>query len=165
MRWRSCIPILLLVGSSVSAQGVSPVIIDPAPPISVGVSYEAQATGAGGPLASNRNFPNFIGFLSNPLQNIDPRSLTQVVRSSAAPGYPPPPPSPDLDAQIYGPAISLALTDRLSVGLNQGGYAVAHIDRNDRRGPIRDRLRATVELSSAEPAKDSSTSAATLSTP
>ena len=29
-------------------------------------------------LTGNRNFSNFIGFLSNPLQNIDPRAVTQV---------------------------------------------------------------------------------------
>src|SRR5437764_1327419 len=74
-------------------------------------------------LASNRSFPNFIGFLSNPLQNIDPRSLTQVVPIFGSSWVSTTPALPDLNAQIYGPAVSLALTDRLCVGVNQGGLA------------------------------------------
>src|SRR5437016_698770 len=36
------------------------------------------AARSGGFLAGNRSFPNFIGFLSNPTQAIDPRALTQI---------------------------------------------------------------------------------------
>lgn len=78
--------------------------------------------------------------MSNPLQNIDPRSLTQVVplftsawiRNSGA--------LPDLDGQSYGPQFSLAITDRFSVGLNQGGLAFVHIDRVDARRPLINRI-------------------------
>jgi hypothetical protein len=45
--------------------------------------------------------------------------------------------------QLYGPALTVALSDRLAVGLNQGGYAVAHFSRN----PIdRERLERTDPL-------------------
>src|SRR5262245_6125267 len=33
---------------------------------------------SGGFLSSDRGFPNFIGWMSNPVRNIDPRSLTQL---------------------------------------------------------------------------------------
>ena len=29
-------------------------------------------------LTGNQNFPNFIGFLSNPIQSIDPRAVTEI---------------------------------------------------------------------------------------
>src|SRR5205085_2527276 len=136
--------------SQVSAQVAGPVVTDPplvfAPVASSGSGpapdwADAQSTGGREMLASNRNFPNFIGFLSNPLQNIDPRSLTQVVPIFASAWVSGGRALPDFDAQVYGPGLSLALTDRFSVGLNQGGLAFAHIDRNDRRGPLRGRLR------------------------
>jgi hypothetical protein len=45
---------------------------------------------------------------------------------------------PAANAQVYGPAINLALTDRLSIGMNQGGYAAIHVDGadRDRRRPL-----------------------------
>jgi hypothetical protein len=76
------------------------------------------------PLQSNRNFPDFIGFMTNPLQAIDPRSLTQIQPLFLSSWWNPSGSLPGGNAQVYGPAISLALTDRFSVGLNQGGYAV-----------------------------------------
>src|SRR5262249_30979460 len=70
-----------------------------------------------------------IGFLSNPLQNIDPRSLTQIWPMFGSSWVTTSPRLPAADFQLYGAGLNLALTDRLSIGLNQGGYAVAHIDR------------------------------------
>jgi hypothetical protein len=84
-----------------------------------------------GPLRSNRNFSNFIGFMSNPLENIDPRSLTQVWPIFLGSWVETPQALPNANAQIYGAGLNLALTDRLSVGLNQGGYAAIHIDRGN----------------------------------
>ena len=98
----------------------------------VPLSFVASGTESSAASGSNRNFPNFIGFISNPLQSIDPRSLTQVVPLFGATSVSAIPALPKADFQIVGPAISLALTERFSVGLNQGGYAFARFNRNDR---------------------------------
>jgi hypothetical protein len=92
--------------------------------------------GPGGGVSGNRNFPNFIGFLSNPLQNIDPRAVTEIYPIFASAWVSPAGPLPSSDFQIYAPGLTLALSERLAVGLNQGGYAAIHISRNDlERGP------------------------------
>lgn len=132
MRRSACVVALLLLVGRASAQEVFPFPSTPACP--------APADAERPFLQSNRNFPNFIGFMSNPLQNIDPRSLTQVVPLFIGAKVTTGPIFPDLDAVTFGPAMSFALTDRLSVGLNQGGYAFADISRADRRGPLRDRI-------------------------
>ncbi len=90
----------------------------------------APATPAG-PLTGNHNFPGFIGFMSNPLQSIDPRAVTAIYPMFGSAWISSAAPLPDGDFQIYGPAITIALSERLAVGLNQGGYAVAHLSRND----------------------------------
>jgi hypothetical protein len=84
------------------------------------------------PLAGNHNFPNFINWISNPLQNIDPRAVTAIYPIFGSAWVSSPAPLPDGDFQLYGPALTLALSERLAVGLNQGGYAVAHFNRNQR---------------------------------
>jgi hypothetical protein len=45
---------------------------------------------------------------------------------------------PDGDIQLYGAALTVALSDRLAVGLNQGGYADAHFSRNQRGRIVND---------------------------
>lgn len=81
-------------------------------------------------LTGNTNFPCFIGFISNPLQNIDPRAVTEfwpIFGSSWVTS-----PSaflPDGNYQLYGAGLYLALSDRLCVGLNQGGYAAVDFSR------------------------------------
>jgi hypothetical protein len=96
-------------------------------------------------LRGNQNFQNFIGFMSNPTQNIDPRAVTEfwpifdTVHTSAIPAL------PSATAQVYGAGITVALSDRLAFGLNQGGYAQAVFSRDqpglfpDFRGRLRDR--------------------------
>ena len=90
-----------------------------------------------GRFTSNRNFSNFIGFLSNPLQNIDPRSLTHrpifhrpdantipaAQRQHAGVRGGP-------ERGPHGPPV---------LGLNQGGYATADLSTN-RPGLFRDRF-------------------------
>ena len=88
--------------------------------------------GSTGFLTGNTNFPNFIGFMSNPIQSIDPRAVTEIVPmfgSAWVSANDPRLPSGNL--QVYGPGLNVALSERLSVGLNQGGYAVARFS-NDR---------------------------------
>jgi hypothetical protein len=94
---------------------------------------------AGGRLRSNRTFSNFIGFISNPLQSIDPRSLTQICPIFLSSWVSPIPALPSGDGQVYGPAISVALSDRLCVGMNQGGYARLDFNGNE-PGLFRDRF-------------------------
>jgi hypothetical protein len=91
---------------------------------------EAVAGSQGGPLAGNHNYANFIGFLSNPLQNVDPRAVTAIYPIFGSAWVSNAAPIPDADGQLYGPALTVALSERLAVGLNQGGYAVLHTNRN-----------------------------------
>jgi hypothetical protein len=80
-------------------------------------------------LESDRGFPGFIGWVSNVIYNIDPRSLSQIMpvylgawtdRFKVLPAG---------NFQVIGPAVSLALTERLSIGLNRGGWAVEDLGR------------------------------------
>jgi len=91
---------------------------------------EAGSEGTpGGFLTGTHSFPRFIGFLSNPIQNIDPRSVTELypIFMSNWPSAFPPLPSGDM--QLYGAGLTVAVTDRLAVGLNQGGYAYGEFDK------------------------------------
>ena len=94
-------------------------------------------------LQSNRNFPDFIGFMTNPLQAIDPRSLTQIWPVFVSSWWDPAGRLPGGNAQVYGAGFNLALTDRLSVGLNQGGAAVINFNPFESRfDRLNDRLNA-----------------------
>lgn len=84
-------------------------------------------------LSGNHHFVHFINWMSNPLQNIDPRAVTAVYPLFGSEWLSSTPPIPNADAQVYGPAMTIALSERFAMGLNQGGYAVAHFSRN----PIR----------------------------
>lgn len=100
----------------------------------VGFSQEAFVVAPSEPqdrpfLGSDRGFTNFIGFLSNPTQAIDPRSLTQMWPIFTSTWTPELGRLPAGDFQVYGAGLNLALTDRLSIGLNKGGYATADFRR------------------------------------
>ena len=147
--WPCVLLLALLPGTPVSGQGVTPFGPLPAPTWTSGdyggpSPWLAPAPDAGeGRFASNRKFPNFIGWMSDPFENIDPRSLTQIQPIFGSFWLNTTQALPDANFQLYGPPISVALTDRLCVGVNQGGYAVIHGDRADPRGPLRDRLART----------------------
>jgi hypothetical protein len=51
-------------------------------------------------------------------------------RESPSPWFSTIPPVHEGDMQVYGPAMTVALSERLAVGLNQGGYADTHLSRN-----------------------------------
>jgi hypothetical protein len=102
---------------------------------------------ARGRLSGNHNFDNFIGFMSNPVFNIDPRAVTELwplfgsTWTSSIPALP--------SANIWipgGAGINVALSERLSFGVNQGGYMVANFSRSqpglfvDHLGHLRNRL-------------------------
>jgi hypothetical protein len=83
-------------------------------------------------LAGNRNFPNFIGFIGNPLQNIDPRAVTEIYPIFASAWTSEAGPVPHANAQLYGAGLTVALGERFAAGLNQGGYADVDLSRRDR---------------------------------
>jgi hypothetical protein len=81
-------------------------------------------------LSGNHDFRNFINWMSNPLQNIDPRAVTAIYPLFMSQWTSAAPPVPSGDFQVYGPAFTVALSDRFAMGLNQGGYAVANFAPN-----------------------------------
>jgi hypothetical protein len=80
----------------------------------------------------NHAFPSFIGFMSNPLQSIDPRAVTAIYPLFGSAWVSNEAPIPNGDVQVYGPGMTLALSDRFALGMNQGGFADAHFSRNPR---------------------------------
>jgi hypothetical protein len=138
---------LLALGSAVRAQEPLPGVPVQAPSVFVpGDPNACPPVLAGGdigeaaprPWSGNHNFPNFIDFISNPLQNIDPRAVTAMYPIFGSAWFSSVPAVPDGDLQLYGPALTLALSDRLAVGLNQGGYASAHLSRDQRSRIVND---------------------------
>ncbi len=93
----------------------------------------AQPWSTRGLLTGNHNFDSFIGFMSNPLQNIDPRAVTEFWPLFISNWVTPYGKLPSGDVQLYGAGVYAALSERLSVGLNQGGYAVTDL-RKVRQG-------------------------------
>jgi hypothetical protein len=140
MKWSCGSLAVLVLGCTALAQEAAPQTAAPENPIlstdvMPGPSHalfpaDSPAGAAGGPLSGNHNFPNFINWLSNPLQNIDPRSMTAIYPLFGSAWFGTIPPVPDGDMQVYGPAITVALSERLAVCLNQGGYADMHLSRN-----------------------------------
>jgi hypothetical protein len=103
----------------------SPVLVEGASPVSTGMFDGSRDSGF---LKGNHDFDRFIGYISNATQNIDPRAQTMlfpIFGAAWASGNSPILPS--ADAQVYGAGLTVALSDRLSVGLSQGGYAVIDI--------------------------------------
>jgi hypothetical protein len=97
-------------------------------------------------LKGNQNFSNFIGFISNPVQSIDPRSSTEIVvlfgsawvtaNDVTLPGGRVIDRGllPSGNMQVYGGGpMAIALSDRLCIGLNDGGYAVARFSSDRER--------------------------------
>jgi hypothetical protein len=110
-----------------------PVVPFPSPG-AAGISPPVQLPGPadswGDRLSGNHNFANFINWMSNPLFNIDPRAMTAVYPLFGSAWVSNTPPIPNNDMQVYGPAITVALSDRFAMGLNQGGYAALHPSHN-----------------------------------
>lgn len=107
---------------------------------------EAATETSSSRLSGNHNFDNFIGYLSNPVRNVDPRAVTAIYPAFG---------SAYIDGtrallggnfQVYGPPITVALSERFAVGLNNGGYAVADLNKGgngffqDRFGHVFNRL-------------------------
>jgi hypothetical protein len=88
--------------------------------------------GPAGPCpVSDHPFGSFVGFMSNPLQNIDPRAVNEIYPIFASAWTSEAGPVPSSDFQLYGAGLTIAPTDRLAIGLNQGGYADVHLSTED----------------------------------
>lgn len=154
MKWRWGFFSFFLLGSPALAQEVreplpppsvpgiperAPVLMDAGEPTFFAAAGPAERPATG--LSGNRNFPNFIGFLSNPLQNIEPRAMTALWPLFLSNWLSTPPPAlPDGNFQLYGAGLYVALSDRFSFGLNQGGGAAADFERDARPRPFLDRF-------------------------
>jgi hypothetical protein len=154
MKWQWSLVMVVLVVSQAHAQDGPPPPSGPAPAGIVSTDLtspsacswgtdEHQAT-SNGFLTGNHNFPNFINFVSNPLQNIDPRAVTAIYPIFGSAWVVGPPALPDGNAQVYGPGFTVALSDRLAVGLNQGGYAVIHLSNDQRNRLVNDPRLASI---------------------
>jgi len=84
---------------------------------------------SGGFLTSDRGFPNFIGWISNPSRSFDPRSLTQIWPLFAYSWTDPFRVIPSGQVAAYPAGINLALTERRYGGLSSGGPVWAHFNR------------------------------------
>lgn len=148
------VSLLALVLLAASAQAQTPPVAPlPAPPevwdIPTTPAYSAPAGTDNGFLTGNHNFPNFINFISNPIQNIDPRAVTALYPIFESAWVSTVPALPNGDIQVYGAALTGALSDRLAVGLNQGGLADANFSRDQAKRIVSDprfkNLRADIQ--------------------
>jgi len=161
MKWHYSLLICILLTSTTLAQGTPPKPVDhssPAP-ITAGIPESAISQtcpalfppacvhdNGNGFLTGNHNFDQFINFMSNPVFSIDPRAVTELwpifgsTWTSTIPALP--------SANIWIPGdvgIYVALSERLSVGVNQGGYMIADFSKGqagqflDRFGRLQDR--------------------------
>src|SRR5438093_9877220 len=110
----------------VDSKGSEPVT---AAPVTVEQGVSSGDDSSGGFLTSDRGFPNFIGFVSNPTRNFDPRSLTQLWPIFTYAWTDPFRVIPSGQLSAYGPGFSAALKERLCIGLSSGGPAWAHFNR------------------------------------
>src|SRR5436305_720977 len=125
MKWQAVLVPLLVLTSTASAQEIPSTAEGPATSFPLAESTRAQTISAdprptvfldapgaqsqNGFLTGNHNFPNFIGFMSDPLQSIDPRAMTDlypIFGSSWVSSFHP---LPSGDFQLYGAGLTLAL--------------------------------------------------------
>jgi hypothetical protein len=133
LKWALALASLASLATSLTAQEPPTALPDNPPatfgdfaPVTAPEASAAPAAQSGGFLTGDRSFPNFIGWVSNPTKGLDPRALTQlwpVFGSAWTSSFGP---LPSGNVQLYGAGISVALSERLEIGLNNGGYAVSH---------------------------------------
>jgi hypothetical protein len=138
MRWQWSLLLPAVFAPAALAQQPQPMTVTPPVPAITDAQGPACSpdlfncpAGAGGDrLSGNHNFVNFINWMSNVEQNIDPRAVTALYPVFANAWVSTNPPIPNGDFQVYGVALTIALSDRFALGLCQGGYAVAEFSRN-----------------------------------
>jgi hypothetical protein len=142
MKWQATVLVLAVLTANGLAQEATPrapTFTDPVLILSgmnaqgPVVDFGAPAEGPRESLSSDLAFPGFIGYISNPAGAIDPRSLTQLFPIFGANWIDATRVLPSGDLEVYGAGLTLALSERLSVGLTQGGYFVGHFN-HERQG-------------------------------
>jgi len=130
LRWLSFLAIL--IASPVYAQEVTATAFNTGLPTrtnyngfdSAPIEDADDSESSGGFLKGDKGFRNFIGYVSNPVFAIDPRSLTQILPIYAYSSVRGLKPLPDGEISMIGPALSIAITERLNIGLTSGGPAL-----------------------------------------
>jgi hypothetical protein len=142
MKWQWSLLALVLVASvgraeeprQDAAAGVTSVLASSDPVSAPPASFDCAGAdrGAGGMLAGNHNFDHFIGFMSNPIFNIDPRAVTELWPLFGSSWISSIPALPSANAWVPGGAgLNVALSERLSFGINQGGYVLINFSKGD----------------------------------
>lgn len=140
MKWQtSCSLLLVVVAAPAMAQETikKPIdskesapayqeIFQPAP----NVNFQSDSGDIRDPLAGDRDFQNFIGFVSNPTLSLDPRALTQIWPVFGDANFTGRRRFEGGTAHSYGAGLSVALSERFVVGLSKGGYAETNFFRN-----------------------------------
>jgi hypothetical protein len=144
MKWQWSLLSTALFGSFALAQGTPEKLNSPKDSNPISLASPDSTLNSGNPilfppeaapetpssrLSGNHNFDNFIGFLSNPIRNVDPRAMTEIYPLYGAAYFNGTPALPGGNFQAFGPGITVALSERLAVGLNDGGYAVADLNK------------------------------------
>jgi hypothetical protein len=141
MRWQWGLLSVLVLATPAFAQDAMPKLINVGEPatlqpgpacidsVPAGPNLFLSGPGSSTFLTGNHNFPNFINWISNPIQNIDPRAVTAIYPIFASAWASSVPALPDGNFQVYGPPMTVALSERLAVGLNQGGFADMHLSQ------------------------------------
>src|SRR5262249_13185990 len=127
-KWRWSALVLILLASRASSQDVAPRIFVQGIPVfappqtsTLDPSFfnaEFTAGSQNDPLAGNHNFPTFIGFISNPVQSVDPRAMTTIFPIFGAYWTSADPPIPSARVLAFGPGITVALGERFCFGLD-----------------------------------------------
>jgi hypothetical protein len=134
MKWQWSLLLPTLLASPALAQQPQWAYAPPSAPASVSepgsCAADAFADTGSDCFSGNHNHVNFINWVSNPIQNIDPRAVTAIYPIFGSQWVSSTPPIPNADFQLYGAALTIALGERFAMGLNQGGYAAAHFSRN-----------------------------------
>lgn len=139
MRWSVGLCAAALLGSVGLAQtpptlveSPSTIVASPeqASPIVEEYQFRDALASSAGRFASDDAFPRFIGFMSNPVQSIEPRAVTQMWPIFGSTWVSPGPNLPSGHVQAYGAGLNLALSERFSIGFTQGGYATSHFREN-----------------------------------
>jgi hypothetical protein len=133
-RYASLLAALVIANTAFSQEPATTVPFVSAPSETITSSPSAfdgfvPSSESNGFLTGNHNFPRFIGFVGNPLLNIDPRAVTEIVPIFDTVSVQTSRFLPDGNVQLYGPAINVALSERLSIGMNQGGLVDSHFDK------------------------------------
>lgn len=131
---------LAVTGAGPLAEETSTVVAPP--PVSLAAEttlaqeYALPTVGDAGrrPLESDRAFPGFIGPTSNAILSKDPRSLTEARFLFINNMIDPASPLGSGDWQLYAVQLRLAVTERLAIIVDKGGYLVANTAIGPRDG-------------------------------